>query len=592
MATPFLAAAKSFADAGSELNDMSDRTGVSVEALSALGFAAAQTGTDMSNVEGGIRKMQKALVKGSQENLAAESTFAALGLSVEKLSNMSPEDQFSAVADAINNIQDPTAKAAAAMEIFGKSGTALLPMIGDLDALTSQAKQFGLVWSGDEAKKADALGDAIDLLTATMGRVVTSIGSALAPMLTELAGGLAMATKSVIDFIQANQPLVVLAFKVAVGIAAVGAGFVAVGAVIAGIGSTLAAVAAGLGAIGTVFAAIVSPIGILVIGLTALAAWFVTSTDAGTAAVSALGVGFMDLKDLAVTAFGGIADALKAGDIGLAGQILWAGLKVEWLKGIQFINGLMADWGVAIQEVFAPISTVVAGVFIDAWASIQSAFVKALDFMGVGFSDFVGTISQMWNNFSGFFSEVWARLKGLFTGGDVKAEVARIKDETAKANAEAAAAAASGPDNRGKLAQIEQTRVDSQAALVDQAAAGTDARRQAAADAVMAGASDLQAAQDELAGLVSQAGQGAADAASTAVAKAKGGPDLTAEAVDKTIEAAKQKVDVAGTFSASALQGISAGESVGEDQVKEQKTTNDHLSKLNKLVEKKQVAFA
>ena len=57
---PLIAATNTFADTGSALNDMSDRTGVSVERLSELGFAAEQTGTSMETVEGGIRKMQRA----------------------------------------------------------------------------------------------------------------------------------------------------------------------------------------------------------------------------------------------------------------------------------------------------------------------------------------------------------------------------------------------------------------------------------------------------------------------------------------------------------------------------------------------------
>jgi hypothetical protein len=57
--TPFLTAAKVFADVGSELVDMSQRTGASVEALSELAFAADQTGTSLSSLETGIKFLQK-----------------------------------------------------------------------------------------------------------------------------------------------------------------------------------------------------------------------------------------------------------------------------------------------------------------------------------------------------------------------------------------------------------------------------------------------------------------------------------------------------------------------------------------------------
>ena len=112
---PLVGAAKSFADAGSVLNDASARTGVSVEALSALSYAAQQTGTDLGTVEGAIRKMQKALVAGSEENLQAEATFMALGLSVQDLMKLNPDQQFDALAkailsmEALGNVREMTA---------------------------------------------------------------------------------------------------------------------------------------------------------------------------------------------------------------------------------------------------------------------------------------------------------------------------------------------------------------------------------------------------------------------------------------------------------------------------------------------------
>src|SRR4051812_7550214 len=59
---PLLGAAKLFADTGSAYNDMSQRTGASVEALSELGYAAKLSGTDLETLEGGLRKMSRTIV--------------------------------------------------------------------------------------------------------------------------------------------------------------------------------------------------------------------------------------------------------------------------------------------------------------------------------------------------------------------------------------------------------------------------------------------------------------------------------------------------------------------------------------------------
>src|SRR5690349_21507090 len=78
--TPLLASLKHFADAGDVLNKMSQRTGVSVEALSELGYAADQSGSDLTILEGSLRKMQKALVQAAQGSRPARENLKRLGL--------------------------------------------------------------------------------------------------------------------------------------------------------------------------------------------------------------------------------------------------------------------------------------------------------------------------------------------------------------------------------------------------------------------------------------------------------------------------------------------------------------------------------
>ena len=55
LAAPLAGSLKVFAAAGDQLDKMSKRTGVSVEALSELGFAAEQSGTNLETFEKGVR---------------------------------------------------------------------------------------------------------------------------------------------------------------------------------------------------------------------------------------------------------------------------------------------------------------------------------------------------------------------------------------------------------------------------------------------------------------------------------------------------------------------------------------------------------
>ena len=129
MLAPLAGAARSFADLGSQMWDMAGRTGLSVEALSTLGYAAEQSGAGMEAFESGIRRMQRTIYDAGRGLGTATDALAELGLSVADLENRSPEEQFRLLADRLDRIGDPTRKAATAMAIFGRSGTQLLPML-------------------------------------------------------------------------------------------------------------------------------------------------------------------------------------------------------------------------------------------------------------------------------------------------------------------------------------------------------------------------------------------------------------------------------------------------------------------------------
>lgn len=174
------------AEAGSALVDMRDRTGIAVEALEHLKFAADQSGASIQQLEIAVKKMQKEISHGS-----TAAKFEKIGLSIEKIRKLSPEDQLLAIGDAISKLPNATARAAAAQEIFGKSGTDLLPMFKDgkngIAALVEESKRLGGVWTTESAEAAEKFGDQISKLQAKSERFAISIGNKLIPVLQELS---------------------------------------------------------------------------------------------------------------------------------------------------------------------------------------------------------------------------------------------------------------------------------------------------------------------------------------------------------------------------------------------------------------------
>lgn len=338
---PLLAMVKEFSDFGSTLNDMSARTGLTVESLSELKFAAEQTGTSLEAVEKAVRFMAK--------------------------NGLDPK-QFDAVAAKIAAIEDPSKRAAAAMKAWGRAGTSILPMAMELQALREEARKAGLVMSGDAAKRADALGDAFDKLRAIVKAVRMVIGDALSETVRTAVSSITQLAITVGKWVRDNKELFATLFKVGIALSVAGAAIVAFGGFVALAGFALTGISAVLGVMASMFTALVSPIGLTVAAVSGLAYWFATSTQWGQQMVSSLAGWFGELKDIAVEAFGGIADALAAGNLTLAAEVAWAGIKLAWLKGTDAIR---TTW-IGFKNVFMQTTTSMVFSAMEAWAKFTS----------------------------------------------------------------------------------------------------------------------------------------------------------------------------------------------------------------------------
>ena len=105
--------------------------------------------------------MQKSIAGVADETEGTTGKLDELGISADQIAGKRPEEQFAVIAAAIARIQDPSERAAAAMKVFGRSGTALLPMIEDFERLSGEAKKFGLVKTTGAAKQAKDFTEAI-----------------------------------------------------------------------------------------------------------------------------------------------------------------------------------------------------------------------------------------------------------------------------------------------------------------------------------------------------------------------------------------------------------------------------------------------
>jgi len=327
-AAPLAGMTLSFAAAGDNLDKMSKRTGVGVKALSELAFAAEQSGASLDSVEKGIRGMQRSLLNAEMGSKTATDALSALGLSVDELSGMSPEDQFTMIADAIGDVEDPSKRAALAMQLFGRAGSELLPMMSEnaegIANLRKEANELGRTMTAEDAQAAAELTDAMNRVKSVFIGVKNQIGAALAPAMTYLADLVSRTSKAVVPLIRENAHLVKLFAAGAIAVGGLGAALMTVGGLLIGAGMAV-------GVLATAFSVLFSPLGLAIGGVTALGFALVKYSDIGSQAIDALKARFGPLVEDVQNAVGAIIAALKAGDMEKAWELVSGMIEMIWL---------------------------------------------------------------------------------------------------------------------------------------------------------------------------------------------------------------------------------------------------------------------
>lgn len=253
-------AVKSFADMGSALNDMAARTGVSVEELSGLKYAAEQNSSSLETLELKLRKYSKTAVDATRGNKDAVDAFNAIGISIAELNGMTAGEQLALIGTQLDKVPEGARRSAAAMAIFGKSGTDILPVLKDLKTNMDRSKELGLGWTTEEAELADAVGDRFDDLNAVLKRTVQVVGSELAPAVLAVTKPLLKMATATREWSAENPGVIQNVALATAGVAALGATLITVGT-----GLSIAGMAAGgfstaIASVGAVTGTVLSPL--------------------------------------------------------------------------------------------------------------------------------------------------------------------------------------------------------------------------------------------------------------------------------------------------------------------------------------------
>jgi len=605
-----------FSRQGDLLDKASIRTGVSVEALSELKVAAELSGAGMEQLEGGFRVMQRNILDASEGAGEAVQAFERLGLSIDEVSAMTPEAAFERVADALAAVEDPSIRAGAAMKLLGRGGTALLPMLEEgaegIRRMREQARRLGLTMSTEDAKSAALLNDELGLLGSVLSRVQDAVGAALTPALVELARIGQRVAAVLKTWIDRNRGSVASFAKVAAVVTAVGGGLVALG-----VAAKVLAVAVGL--LVPVLGAVVGILGILKVAVLALASPFVLAGAAAVAAGLALRESFAgvrevvaaaadhvandalgpaidwvaakfgELRAVAASAFGGIADALAAGEILLAARILWLGLKGLWQSGTHELDLMWLRSTSFVGDVF---DEVVYGM-LHAWNSVAHAFevawIETVAFLRSTWIAFVDTVVGAWEWTIAALRKLWIRTKGLFTEVEVEAEIARVDQdfEDAAMERRRRTLGAIGDEERTRSAsrgrEERRYRAEGEAIASARRDAATERERELV-EGVAAAEAERASALAELEAAVGDARVARREAGESDAPSLRSFAGVDPDALEVSAAESAAKASAVATFSSVALSQLAAGGTAAERTAKATEETSRNTKRIAERV--------
>jgi len=345
-----------------ELAKAALRAGLSVEALSQLQYAAELSDVSLSDLQGSMQRVSRAMVEDA-------SVFEAAGIAVrDAAGEMRPVmDVFEDIADRLAAMPEGAERTALAIDLMGRSGANLIPLMAGGSAaireMRDEADRLGLTISAETAASAQLFNDNVTRLTRTLTGFARQITAELLPVIEGMSEYLVAASSYFHNLSPTTRRF---AAAIAGLTVVVGPLTVAAGLLVAALAGISAPVLLAVGAFTVITAAVV-----------ALWPHFVDLKDAAVDLVSngleALVRGFDDLRGAMQIAAGYVVDTVTAQFEQLVAY--FAALPARFVEfGRNIIQGLADGILSAWDSVRDSVTGVFDGVldYLPEWAQIRS----------------------------------------------------------------------------------------------------------------------------------------------------------------------------------------------------------------------------
>ena len=222
---------KSLLTTADRIDKVSQQTGVATDDLQKFQFAASQSGVSTEGLNKSLQTLAKRSGEVVMEGGEFEKVFNNLGISLTDADGKTRDltDIFYQAVSAISKLESQAEKAAAANDLFGRSGVELLPLLNQGEARVRKygdsLEKAGGIMSSTFVTGAAKTNDAIDKTTRVLKVGFSSILEALLPMIQGFAKTLVEFSKN-FKALAETHPTVT---KLALAVTALSIAFAALG---------------------------------------------------------------------------------------------------------------------------------------------------------------------------------------------------------------------------------------------------------------------------------------------------------------------------------------------------------------------------
>jgi hypothetical protein len=189
-------------EAGAKIEHLSQEVGMPAAEISRLGFAAKAMGVDIDETGAMMARLAKASIEGAGGTSVYAKAFEDLGVNVRNAdgSMKSSGEILNAIADAFARSADGPAKTALAMQLMGRAGAEMIPLLNQgsagLKAMADQADATGSVISGPMAEGMERTSIETATMKAAFSGLENTLYEAFKPALDDLITGVTGATEA------------------------------------------------------------------------------------------------------------------------------------------------------------------------------------------------------------------------------------------------------------------------------------------------------------------------------------------------------------------------------------------------------------